>query len=197
MAKRIFDIIFSLCGLIIFLPIFLLVSIIVKLEDSGPVFFSQTRIGKSFKKFKIYKFRTMKTSPSQLNLAVTVSNDSRITKVGRFLRKTKIDELPQLFNILKGDMSFVGPRPDVPKYAEMFKEDFKEILTVRPGLTDFAAIEFINEEEMLKNYKDPEEGYIKDILPREIKLHKKYARERNFFLDIKLIFLTLIKLIKK
>lgn len=129
--------------------------------------------------------------------AITTGGDPRITKVGRFLRKTKIDELPQLINVFKGDMSIVGPRPEVEKYVEMFKYDYQCVLKVKPGITDYATIEFRDEESVLKNYSDPEVGYIKEVLPRKIELYKRYITDKSFFTDMKLIFLTLWKIIKK
>ena len=130
-------------------------------------------------------------------LAITTGGDPRITKVGRFLRKTKIDELPQLINVLKGDMSIVGPRPEVEKYVEMFRYSYKEVLQTKPGITDYATIEFREEESVLKKYKDPEDGYIKEVLPRKIELYKRYMKDKGFFTDMKLICLTLWKIVKK
>jgi len=195
MIKRILDITFSLIGLLLLSPLFIITAILIKIDSPGPLFFRQARVGKGFKEFKIYKFRTMYSNTKKNEITTTISGDPRITRVGKFLRRTKIDELPQLVNVFLGNMSLVGPRPDVPKYVAMFKKDYDIILTIRPGITDFSSIEFVNEEEILKKYKDPEEGYIKDILPREIELYKKYVREKSLFVDIKLIFLTLKKLI--
>lgn len=166
------------------------------LERAGPVFFIQKRVGRNFKTFNLYKFRTMAVDAPQKGLFVTARNDSRITRVGRFLRKTKMDEIPQLINVLKGDMSLVGPRPEILKYVLMFKNDFKEILKIKPGITDYAAVEFRDEENILKKYKDTEDGYIKEVLPVKIKLYKRYLRDKSFITDMKLIFLTLWKIIK-
>ena len=191
MTKRLFDVIFSLAGIVLLSPVLLLVALLVKLDSKGPVFFRQVRIGQGFEPFRIVKFRTMVTDACRKGPLVTSGGDRRITKIGKFLRRTKIDELPQLLNVLKGDMSLVGPRPEVAKYVEIFSDDFREVLKVRPGITDFAALEYSDEEEILKKYADPEEGYIREILPAKIELYKKYLRERGLLTDIKLIVLTL------
>ena len=191
MTKRLFDVIFSLAGIVLLSPVLLLVALLVKLDSKGPVFFRQERIGQGFEPFIIVKFRTMVTDACRKGPLVTSGGDRRITKIGKFLRRTKIDELPQLLNVLKGDMSLVGPRPEVAKYVEIFSDDFREVLKVRPGITDFAALEYSDEEEILKKYADPEEGYIREILPAKIELYKKYLRERGLLTDIKLIVLTL------
>lgn len=195
--KRLFDIISSFFSLLILLPLFLLIAILIKLDSAGPVFFIQKRVGKNFKLFSLYKFRTMVVDTSQRGLQITSAGDPRITKIGRFLRKTKIDELPQIINVIKGDMSVVGPRPEVLKYVEMFKDDYKYILKVKPGITDYAAIEFRDEECVLKKFKNPEDGYIKKVLPLKINLYKRYIKERSLFTDMKLIFLTLWKIVRK
>jgi len=194
--KLLFDLTFSLIGLIVCLPLLIFITILIKLDSKGSVFFIQKRVGKNFKLFNLYKFRTMVADASQRGLQITADGDPRITRVGRFLRKTKIDELPQIINVLKGDMSFVGPRPEVPKYVEMFRDDYKNILKVKPGITDYAAIEFRNEENVLKKFENPEEGYIKEVLPLKIKLYKKYIEDKNIFSDMKLIVLTLTKIVK-
>lgn len=127
---------------------------------------------------------------------ITVGGDSRVTRVGRLLRKTKLDELPQLINVLKGDMSLVGPRPEVPKYVEMFRDEYRDILQVRPGITDYATIEFRDEEAVLKGYKNPEEGYVRDVLPRKMELYKKYLKNKGLMTDIGLVFRTLWEIVK-
>ena len=196
MIKRLFDIFFSLAGIILLSPLLLLVALLVKLDSKGPVFFRQERIGLGFKPFRIYKFRTMVADAFLNGPLVTSVVDRRITRVGRFLRRTKIDELPQLLNVLKGDMSLVGPRPEVAKFVELFIDDYREVLEVRPGITDFAALEYCDEEDALKKYADPEEGYIREILPAKIRLYKKYLRERGLITDIKLIILTITRITK-
>jgi len=195
MLKRLVDIIFSAIGLILLFPFFCIVALWVKLDTPGPIFFRQVRVGQDGKTFRIFKFRTMVADAESTGHQITVGEDLRITRSGRFLRRYKLDELPQLVNVFIGDMSLVGPRPEVPRYVEMFEDAYKIVLGVKPGITDFAAIEFSNEEEVLKKYDSPEEGYIKEVLPRKIELYKKYLEEKCFRTDIKLIILTLKKLL--
>ncbi len=194
-TKRLFDIVFSLFGLVILSPAFIYWGIRVKLDSPGPVFFQQTRIGRFGRPFKIIKFRTMVVDAELKGRQLTSIEDPRVTKFGRLLRRYKFDELPQLVNVFRGDMSLVGPRPEVPKYAEMFQDQYKEILTVKPGITDYAAVEFRDEESILERYDNPEDGYIKEVLPKKIELYKKYLKKKSFQTDMKLIFLTLKKLL--
>lgn len=196
-GKRIFDFVSALLCLVLLSPFFLLMSAIIKLTDKGPIFFRQVRVGQNFKLFKLVKFRTMIPDAEKYGPVITAENDSRITKIGKFLRKFKLDELPQLINVLKGEMSLVGPRPEVPKYVEMFKAEYEEILKIKPGITDYATIEFRDEEKTLAKYDNAEDGYIKKVLPKKIELYKKYLREQSFLTDFKLIILTLWKIIKK
>lgn len=197
LVKRFFDIITSFFVLLLLLPLFILITFFVKLDNPGPVFFIQQRIGRNFRSFRLYKFRSMVVDASKKGLAITTGGDLRITKIGKLLRKTKMDELPQLWNVLKGDMSIVGPRPEVKKYVEMFKDDYKEVLKVKPGIADYATIEFRDEESVLKKFQNPEDGYIKEVLPVKIKLYNRYLKNRGFFTDLKLIFLTLWKIVRK
>ncbi len=176
-------------------PLFALVALLIKLDSRGPVFLRQERIGKNFKPFFIYKFRTMVKDAHKKGLQITAGGDNRITRVGRVLRKTKIDELPQLINVLKGEMSLVGPRPEVRKYVEFYKNDYIEILMVRPGITDYASILYRDEESVLKNKEDPEDYYKNILLPKKIKLAKEYIKNYSFSCDLKLIFLTIVKII--
>ncbi len=192
--KRIFDIIFSFLGLILIFPIFIIVSILIKLTSPGPIFFKQERIGKNFKPFLLYKFRTMIPDAPKRGPLITSSDDPRITKIGRILRKTKLDELPQLINVLKGDMSLVGPRPEVKKYVDMYKNDYEEILKIRPGITDIASFTFRNEEELLKDKDNVEEYYAYVILPQKIKLAKEYLKRISLWFDIKIIFKTIFSI---
>ena len=194
--KRIFDFIASFVGLILLSPLFLIVAFLIKKEDGGSIFFRQTRVGQNGKFFKIYKFRTMVENAENLGAQVTKGDDPRITRIGKVLRKYKIDELPQLINVLKGEMSLVGPRPEVPKYVEAFKEDYKEILKVKPGITDYASLEYKDENELLKNINNPEEIYLKQILPEKIKYYKRYIKDISFWTDLKLIFRTIWRIIK-
>ncbi|MBU5454988.1 sugar transferase [Caproiciproducens sp. MSJ-32] len=193
--KRIFDIIVSLIGIIIISPILLIVAISIKLDSEGSVLFLQKRIGKDGKPFNIYKFRTMVTNAEKLGAQITVGKDNRITRVGAFLRKYKIDELPQLFNVLKGDMSLVGPRPEVPKYVELYTEEERRVLEVRPGITDLASIRYRDENDILGKVENPEEYYIKVIMKDKLKLNLEYIEKSNVFYDIYLIIKTIIKCI--
>ncbi|ELC8427787.1 sugar transferase [Clostridium perfringens] len=195
-AKRTFDLFFSLIGIIITIPIFILVSIMIKLTSKGTIIFKQERVGKNKKIFYIYKFRTMTDCDDRASdRQVTVINDQRITRIGRILRKYKIDELPQLYNVLKGDMSFVGPRPEVKKYVKFYEEEYDEILKIKPGITDLASIEYIDENTIISKYSDPEKVYIEEVLPKKLMLNKRYIEEMSIKNDILLILKTIKKII--
>ena len=194
MTKRAFDILVSVAGLIVLLPLLLLVATAIKLDSSGPVFFRQWRVGRKFRRFGIYKFRTMIDDAFDRGLPITVGRDSRITRVGKILRKTKIDELPQLLNVLKGDMSLVGPRPEVPRYVELFRPDYEHILKVRPGLTDLASLKYSDEASILGQSTNPERDYVARLLPDKIRLAKEYIQRSSLLFDVKLIVETIIKL---
>jgi len=196
-AKRWFDILCSLIGLLLLAPILLAIAIIIKLDSKGPILFIQGRVGKNNKDFHIYKFRTMKLQSESKGLLTLGNHDSRITKVGYFLRRYKIDEFPQLFNILKGDMSFVGPRPELRYYVNFYNEDDLKIFAVRPGITGLASLKYRNEVELLKAADDPENFFIKTIIPDKLKYNKEYIKKRNFFFDLKLIFITIIQVLTK
>ena len=195
MLKRIFDITLSLFGLIILLPFMLIIAILIKIDSKGPVFFKQIRVTKNGKEFKIFKYRTMKVGSDKYS-QITVGKDGRITKLGSFLRKYKLDEIPQLINVLIGDMSLVGPRPEVPKYVALYTDEQKEILKVRAGITDYASIEFSDENDLLASEEDPEKAYIEKIMPKKIELNKKYLSETSVLTDIKIILLTIKKILK-
>ena len=194
--KRLFDIAVSILGLLLLSPLLCVVALVIKLDSRGPVFFRQERMGGGFRPFLIYKFRTMVQDSSGGGWSLMVGQDRRITRVGRFLRKTKIDEFPQLINVLRGDMSFVGPRPEVRQYVELFRHDYEEILEIAPGITDLASLQYRYESEILGNSSNPEEEYVKHILPVKIRLAKEYIRRSSFFFDITLILKTLSKLFK-
>lgn len=196
-AKRCFDIVFSLIGLIILLPILILIAIIIKIDSKGPILFLQGRVGKNNKDFNIYKFRTMRIQSETEGLLTLGNHDSRITKVGYFLRLYKIDEFPQLINILKGDMSFVGPRPELRYYVNFYSEDDMKIFVVRPGITGLASLKYRNEVELLKAANNPEEFFIKTIIPDKLKYNKAYIKNRSFFFDLKLILNTIIRVVTK
>jgi lipopolysaccharide/colanic/teichoic acid biosynthesis glycosyltransferase len=190
--KRTLDIGVSLIGLICFFPLMLMVALLIKLDSSGPVFFKQERIGRGFRPFWIYKFRTMRQASD--GRLLTVGQDPRITRIGWFLRKTKLDEVPQLINVLKGDMSLVGPRPEVRQYVELFRRDYEKILRIRPGVTDMASLKYQDEAKILGQFKNPEEEYVRRILPDKIRLAEEYASRSSFFFDLGLILKTLPKL---
>lgn len=173
----------------------IIIAILIKLDSKGPIFFKQVRVTKNEREFKIFKYRTMRVGSDKYS-QITVGKDSRITKVGDFLRKYKLDEIPQLINVLIGDMSLVGPRPEVPKYVALYTEEQREILKVRAGITDYASIEFSNENDILANETDPEKAYIEKIMPRKIELNKKYLSEISVMTDIKIILLTIKKILK-
>ena len=194
MTKRAFDILAVALGLLLLSPLFALVALLVKLTSPGPVFFRQQRIGRRFRPFFINKFRTMVQDAPKLGAQITFGDDPRITRLGHILRKTKIDELPQLINVLKGEMSLVGPRPEVPKYVEMFRDDYEEILQVRPGITDLASIEYRDEAAVLAEADNPEEEYVRRVLPEKIRLAKEYVRRASFWYDLTIIMKTLLKL---
>ena len=195
MLKRLFDIIFALLGLILVSPLLLLIAIIIKMTAGGPVFYKGQRVGKNGRLFKIWKFRTMIPDAEKQGGSATSANDSRLTKLGKFLKRYKLDELPQLFNILRGEMSFVGPRPEVSFYVNMMaEEERKIILSVRPGMTDLASLWDFREEEVLKGSPDPEKTYMEKIRPTKIKLQLDYVKNRSFWLDLKIILKTILKI---
>ena len=195
MLKRIFDITLSLFGLIILLPFMLIIAILIKFDSKGPIFFKQIRFTTGGREFKILKYRTMRVGSDKYS-QITVGKDERITKIGSFLRKYKLDEIPQLINVLIGDMSLVGPRPEVPKYVALYTDEQKEILKVRAGITDYASIEFSNENDLLALEEDSEKAYIEKIMPKKIELNKKYLSEISMLTDIKIILLTIKKILK-
>jgi lipopolysaccharide/colanic/teichoic acid biosynthesis glycosyltransferase len=197
MLKRALDIMFSAAGLVVLFPLLVIIAILIKSDSSGPVFFRQKRIGRHFIPFDLYKFRSMVTDAPRMGPGITAGHDPRITRIGRVLRKTKIDELPQLLNVLKGDMSLVGPRPELTRYVELFKDDFAEVLTVQPGITDYASIRYRDEESILASYADPVEGYVNDILPAKLALNKQYVRDRSLWVDVGIIFRTLYAIVQR
>lgn len=192
--KYAFDYLVAAIGLVLLFPVFVVVSILIKVDSSGPVFFRQERIGKGFRPFLIYKFRTMVEDAAGRGAAITAVADPRITRLGGFLRQTKIDELPQLINVLKGEMSLVGPRPEVSRYVEMFREDYAEILQLRPGITDLASLKYQSESEWLSRFDQAESAYVNQILPDKIMLAKEYVKRSSMLVDIVLIMRTVPKL---
>jgi lipopolysaccharide/colanic/teichoic acid biosynthesis glycosyltransferase len=195
-SKRTFDILGAFFGILFLLPLFAVVGLIIVLTSNGGAFFKQTRVGRKGTLFKILKFRTMTVNAKNPGRQITTKGDKRITRVGMLLRKTKIDELPQLFNILFGQMSFVGPRPEVPKYVLLYTTSQCKVLEVRPGITDLASLEYRNENDLLLECENPEEKYINEIMPAKLALNIKYIDERGFFYDLCLIFRTVFLLLK-
>ena len=194
MTKRLFDLLFSFLGMVVLSPLFLIVSLFIISDSKGGVFYCQKRVGKNNKDFNLIKFRTMMTGADNKGLLTIGEQDQRITKTGRWLRKYKLDELPQLINILKGEMSFVGPRPEVRKYVELYSPEQAIVLSVRPGLTDYASLEYINENQVLSNFSDPEKTYVEIIMPAKLLLNLKYIREQGMITDVEIIFKTLRKI---
>ncbi len=193
--KRTFDLILSSIGIILLLPIFLVVIILLLFLDPGPILFKQHRIGKDGTAFRLIKFRTMRVQKETEKGVFLPGDSSRVTKVGRLLRKTKLDELPQLWNVLIGDMSIVGPRPEVKRWIDAYPERWAKILILKPGITDYASIKYRDEEKILAGSLNPEETYLKDILPKKMVLYEKYLKENNLWVDIKIICKTLVSLI--
>jgi lipopolysaccharide/colanic/teichoic acid biosynthesis glycosyltransferase len=193
MIKRIFDLFFSISGVIILMPIFLIVSILIKLDSNGPVLFLQNRVGQYANIFQIIKFRTMNVNQNS-NLTISIAGDKRITRIGKILRKYKIDELPELINILRGEMSFVGPRPDVAGYADKLLGDDRKILQLRPGITSSASLKYSNEEQLLSIQKNPKSFNDNIIFPDKVRMNLKYYKNHNIWLDIKIIFATVFRL---
>jgi lipopolysaccharide/colanic/teichoic acid biosynthesis glycosyltransferase len=190
MLKRAIDLVAAAVGLLLLAPLLVLVAVLIKLDSEGSIFFKQERIGRAFRPFLIYKFRTMVKQAPQLGPAITVGQDARITRMGRLLRRAKIDELPQLINVFKGEMSLVGPRPEVPEYVEAFRQEYEEILSVRPGITDLASLKFIDEASLLARAIDPERTYRECVLPQKLALARQYVRERSLGMDAVLLVRT-------
>lgn len=193
---RFLDIFFSFCGLLLLLPVFLILYLFIRIESKGPGFYSQIRVGKGGKNFRLYKFRSMRVGADKKGLITVGERDSRITHVGYFIRKYKLDELPQLWNVLLGDMSLVGPRPEVRKYVDMYTEDQWKVLSVRPGITDYASIEYVDENEILGKAIDPDKVYVEQIMPDKIRYNMKYIQSRSVFEYFKVIILTILHVVR-
>ena len=195
MLKRLFDIICSLVGIIFLFPVFLIIVLAIVINSGFPIFYFQTRVGKNNRDFKLFKFRTMRTDADKKGLLTVGGRDPRVTPVGYYLRKFKLDELPQLFNVLFGSMSLVGPRPEVRKYVEMYNEEQKRVLEVKPGITDYASLEYINENELLAKSENPEQTYIQEIMPAKLKLNMRYIEETGLLTDLTIITRTVQKIV--
>jgi lipopolysaccharide/colanic/teichoic acid biosynthesis glycosyltransferase len=192
MAKRCFDLAVSAIALLVLSPVLLLVALLIRLDSPGPAIFRQVRVARGGVPFEMLKFRTMKVVPAGTGPLITVAGDTRITRFGRALRQSKLDELPQLINVLRGDMSLVGPRPEVPKYVALYPPELREIvLSVRPGITDEASMEFSDESALLAQAQDAETAYVEQIMPRKLALYAQYARQRTFFGDLRIVLKTL------
>lgn len=196
-TKRVFDIVACVTAVLVLCPVWLCIGLMVACGSKGGAFYRQTRVGRNGKEFKLLKFRTMRKDADKIGGLITVGEDNRVTRVGRFLRKYKLDELPQFLNIIKGDMSIVGPRPEVPKYVALYDERQRRVLSVRPGLTDYASIEYISENELLAQSPDPDKTYIEEIMPAKLELNLKYIDNQSVMEDLRLIFKTLFSIVKK
>lgn len=197
MLKRTFDILASFCGLLLLSPLFIVVAIWIKLDSTGPVFYRQIRVGRGNKDFRLFKFRSMSIDSDKKGLLTVGGRDSRITNSGYFIRKYKLDELPQLINVFIGDMSFVGPRPEVRRYVDIYTDEQLHVLDVRPGITDMASIKYRNENDLLEGSENPEEYYIKVIMPDKLRINLDYVAHHSFWGDIKMIFSTFVEIVKK
>ena len=195
MAKRCFDILFSFIGLVFLSPFFGLLAIIILIDSKGGVFYKQIRVGKKGVDFKLYKFRSMRVGSDKKGLLTVGGRDNRITKTGYFIRKYKLDELPQLINVFIGDMSLVGPRPEVRKYVDLYNSEQLKVLSVKPGITDYASIQYSNENELLAKSHDPEMTYIEEIMPDKLNLNLRYINESGVFTDVKIIVKTIKKIL--
>lgn len=196
MLKRLFDIIASLIGIIILLPFFMVICISMIVSCGFPLFYLQTRVGKNNKDFKLFKFRTMHLDADKKGLLTVGGRDPRVTSIGYYLRKYKLDELPQLFNVLFGTMSLVGPRPEVRKYVDLYTKEQQKVLSVKPGITDFASLEYINENDLLAKSSNPEKTYIDEIMPAKLTLNAKYIEQQGLLVDFKIIMKTILKIVQ-
>lgn len=194
MIKRCADVTLALAGIVLLLPLFALTALLIKLDSAGPVMFVHERIGRGFRPFRMYKFRTMRADAPLDGSLVTVRGDTRVTRIGRLLRRTKLDELPQLINVLRGEMSLVGPRPEVRRFVEQFRSDYEELLTVRPGITDPASLKYRDEEAILARAACPEDYYVQQVLPDKIQLSKKYVQSASFIGDLFILLRTIFRL---
>lgn len=195
--KRFFDFTISSIALLLLSPLFLIISVLIITDSKGSIFYKQIRVGKNNTDFKLFKFRTMHANAEKKGLITVGNRDSRITKIGYYLRKYKIDELPQLINVFKGEMSLVGPRPEVRKYVDLYTTEQKKVLNAKPGITDYASIEYSNENEILAQAENPDQKYIEEIMPHKLNLNLKYINEMNFITDLKIILQTIFKIISR
>ena len=195
MIKRVFDIFFSFIGILFFLPVYVIIAILIKLDSKGDVFYRQERIGKNGFPFNVFKFRTMIPEAFSKGTLTVGSRDPRVTRVGYYLRKYKLDELPQLFNVILGDMSFVGPRPEIKKYTDLYTKEQRKILSIKPGITDYASIKFRNENDILASSDNPEKLYVEKIMSQKIELNMIYINDNHVFKDVQIILQTFYTII--
>lgn len=193
--KRLLDIVGAATGIFLLLPLFVIIAVLIAADSKGSVFFKQKRVGLNMIDFHLLKFRTMYTNVTSSSLLTIGNRDNRITRIGYWLRKYKLDELPQLINVLRGDMSLVGPRPEVRKYVNLYDDQQRYVLSIKPGITDWASVQFFNESELLEKADDPENYYIQNIIPIKISQNLKYVMKHDIFTDLKIIWLTLSKII--
>lgn len=194
--KRIFDLFFSFLGILFLLPMYFIIAILIKLDSKGDIFYKQERIGENGMPFYVLKFRTMIPNAFSKGALTVGSRDPRVTRVGFYLRKYKLDELPQLFNVFFGEMSFVGPRPEVRKYTDLYNQEQQKVLSVKPGITDYASIKYRNENDLLAASDNPEKLYIDEIMPHKLQLNLEYIKNNNIFKDVEIIFLTFYSIVK-
>ncbi len=194
--KRLFDLTFSSGMLLLLSPLFIVIGIAIVADSRGGIFFGQTRVGRHEKPFRLWKFRTMRPHAESIGQITIGARDPRITRVGYYLRKYKLDELPQLWNVWLGEMSVVGPRPEVPKYVAMYSVEQKQVLSIQPGITDYASLEYFNENELLAQSSQPEKTYIEEIMPHKLTLNLQYVQDHSFLGDMKIIYRTLIRILK-
>lgn len=195
--RRAFDLGVSVAGLLFLSPLLLIAALLVKVSSPGPVLFRQVRVGMGGERFEILKFRTMREDAEAVGGQLTIGDDARVTRIGRFLRKWKLDELPQLINVLKGDMSLVGPRPEVPRYVDLYSPEQRRVLTVRPGITDPASVAFRSESELMALHSEPERYYIEEIMPEKLRLNLEYLGRRTLLSDLRVIFATVLAVAKR
>lgn len=196
MVKRLIDFIVSLIGLLLLFPFFVLIGLVIKADSPGPVFYLQDRVGLRGRLFKLIKFRSMSTDADKFTAITVGKRDPRITKAGYFLRKYKLDELPQLMNVLKGEMSLVGPRPELEKFVRQYDQEQRKVISIKPGITDYASIQFRNENQLLEGKPDPVDFYIREIMPVKLKLNLQYLQEQSFWVDLKILFKTVYLIFK-
>ncbi len=196
-VKRIFDIVASGCGLLVLSPVFLILAVWIKLDSSGPVFYRQVRVGRGNKDFKLFKFRSMRVGADKKGLITVGGRDPRVTRSGYYIRKYKLDEFPQLINVFLGDMSLVGPRPEVRKYVDMYTQEQMHVLDVRPGITSLASIRYRNENDILAAAENPDQCYIEKVMPDKLAIDLEYVENHSFLYDIKLIFMTFWEILTK